>query len=82
MKITVENTDKILHLQAGGGEVPARVWEGETENGTKVICFVTRLLVKEGQPEEVYKQFERELKETPKAASRAVQTFPLRLFLD
>lgn len=82
MKITIENTDKILHLQGPtGGEVPARVWEGETESGIKVICFVTRLLVKEGQPEEIYQQFERELRETPKAASPAVQTFPLRLVL-
>lgn len=61
--------------------MPARVWEGTTENGIKVICFVTRLLAKEGQPEETYQQFERELKETPKAASPAVQTFPLRIVL-
>lgn len=82
MKIIIENTDKILQLKSQSGEVPARVWEGETENGIKVICFVTRLLVKKGQSEEIYKQFERELKKTPKASSRAVQAFPLRLFLD
>lgn len=81
MKITIENTDKLLHLKSGGGEVPARVWEGETDNGVKVICFVTRILVKEGQPEEIYQQFERELRETQKAASPAVETFPLRFVL-
>lgn len=35
MKITVESTDKIVHLDG----VPARIWDGETSTGIKVHCY-------------------------------------------
>lgn len=80
MRITIENTDKIITLKGPIGEVPARIWEGRTDSGIRVICFVTRVLVKEGQLAEVYEQFERELTETKKA-SPAAESIPLRLIL-
>lgn len=41
MKITIENTSKIVSLNG----IPARIWEGETENGIKVHCFISRIAV-------------------------------------
>lgn len=43
MKITIENTNKISTLSG----VPARIWEGETESGIKIICYVTRIVIKD-----------------------------------
>ena len=68
MKITLEPTTKIVYLQApGGNEVPARIWEGKTANDIPVIAYITRIAVKEGQPEEVYANF--------------VEAIPLRMIL-
>lgn len=59
MKLTIENTTKIVHLNG----VPARVWEGHTESGTAVHCFITRVAVANGLD---CSEFERELAEQRK----------------
>lgn len=41
MRITIENTSKIVRLVVGTAEVPARIWQGETEDGIPVQCFIT-----------------------------------------
>ena len=41
MKVTINSTSKIVHLNG----LPARVWEGETESGIKVHCYVTRIAI-------------------------------------
>jgi hypothetical protein len=41
MKVTIESTSKIVELNG----VPARVWEGTTDSGIKVHCFVTRIAI-------------------------------------
>jgi len=74
MKITIENTEKIVQLN----NVPARVWEGETESGIKVHCFVTRIAVSD--KEQNLEQFEKELMQQ-KAPSEEIKTIPLRLVL-
>lgn len=43
MKITIESTPKIVELVIHGHAVPARVWQGETDSGIPVQCFVTRI---------------------------------------
>ena len=48
MKITIESTEKIVWLDLretahSKVEVPARVWEGITESGIPVHCFITRI---------------------------------------
>ena len=73
MKITIENTSKIVELNG----VPARVWEGESESGIPVHCFVTRI---SPQQNENIDQFEFELKEV-RAPSAAVRSYPLSLIL-
>jgi len=76
MKIAIESTDRIVEINAGGGRVPARVWEGKTESGIRVQCLVTRIGAPAGEDLE---QFERELKEC--APPAAEQMFPPRLVL-
>lgn len=41
MKITIESTDKLTHIEG----VPVRVWEGVTEKGVKCFVFVHRIAV-------------------------------------
>ncbi len=73
MKLTIENTTKIVELDG----VPARVWEGHSESGIPVHCYVVRVGVAEDQDRA---QFERELTET-RPPSPAVEAIPLRLIL-
>lgn len=43
MKITIESTAKIVNLVVQGLDVPARVWQGHTDSGIPVHCYVTRI---------------------------------------
>lgn len=56
MKITIESTDSITHLDG----VPVRVWNGITEQGVPCKVFVHRLAVHQ---DEDLAAFERELQE-------------------
>lgn len=73
MKITIESTTKVVELNG----VPARVWEGATESGIPVHCFITRVAVHKDQD---CSQFERELQEQ-RAPSFEVEAIPLRMIL-
>lgn len=77
MKITIESTTKVVHLRLESGTCPARIWEGKSEAGIPVICFVTRIAVKNGQDTS---QFEKELAEQ-KPPSAEADSFPLRLIV-
>lgn len=79
MILTLRNTDKTVDLQTDSGVVPARIWEGTTENGVRVIAFIMRVAVREGDDST---QFENELRETPPARpSSDVAAIPTRLIL-
>jgi len=73
MKITLENTTKIVELNG----IPARLWEGKTETGIEVHAFITRIAVKKDAD---CSQFEKELKEQ-KVPSPDVAAIPLRLII-
>jgi hypothetical protein len=73
MKITINSTSKTVQLNG----VPARIWEGHTDSGIPVHCYVTRIAVPMDQPQE---QFVRELQEH-QAPSADVAAIPLRLIL-
>lgn len=73
MKINIESTSKIVELNG----VPARIWEGHTESGIPVHCFITRVAV---HKDENHAQFERELQEQV-VPSPDVEAIPLRLIL-
>lgn len=90
MNIKISNTDKIVLLKRGNkcksgkcntvninDGIPARIWEGETDTGIKVICFVTRIAVSAHEDTE---QFNKELKEC-KEQSDAARSIPLRIII-
>lgn len=79
MKLIIENTTKIVGLQASGGAgaIPARIWEGITDTGIKVHLYVTRIAV---AMEENQEEFERELRSV-REPSPAVEAIPMRLIL-
>lgn len=76
MKLTLENTAHMVTLQIDGVDVPARVWEGQTESGIYVQCMIVRIAVPNAANQE---QFVRELKECRPPSLPSV--FPLRMML-
>lgn len=84
MKITLENTDKVVALEIDGAVVPTRIWQGRTESGIPVHCFVTRIVpevpLDDPRIDELSAEFERELSRTaaPRQPARAI---PQRLVL-
>jgi hypothetical protein len=74
MKVAIESTSKIVELNG----VPARVWEGETESGIKIHCFITRVAIDKDEPRS--QEFERELKEQ-RTPSPEIFAIPARLIL-
>ncbi len=78
MKVTLISTEKVVTLRTdGGGAVPARVWEGETESGIPVHAFITRMAVENTADTT---EFEKELEEHA-APSPEVEAIPLRMIL-
>ncbi len=73
MKITITSTTKTVHVNG----VPARIWEGHTESGIPVHCYVTRVAVPLDQD---HSQFQAELQEH-QAPSAEVAAIPLRMVL-
>ena len=85
MKITLENTTKIVELMIGGRPVPARVWQGNTSGGIPVQAFITRIApeIPETDPwiDEKTADFQQELQRCtdPRAT---VEAIPMRLLID
>jgi hypothetical protein len=77
MKVTLENTDKVVLLTIGDVTVPARIWEGRTANGIACHAYITRIAVHD---EEDAAEFDRDLKEQRRPTA-AVAAIPLRLIL-
>lgn len=78
MKVHLQSTDKVVELVVNGVAVPARVWEGVTENGVPLHAFVTRVAVLNRLD---HAEFERDLLEQ-RAPSAAAAAIPARLVLD
>jgi acyl-CoA hydrolase len=76
MIITMQNTTKVVEFNG----VPARVWEGETDKGVKVHCYVTRVAVDENERPDILTDFQRELKECNKPSAE-VESIPARMVL-
>lgn len=74
MKATIESTEKIVEFNG----IPVRVWEGTTESGIKIHCYITRVAI--NSSEKKTKEFEEELKlqKPPSAETKAI---PLRMNL-
>ena len=84
MKVTLENTDKIVTLEINGNAVPARVWQGRNESGIPVHAFITRIVpeIPKSHPDidKLTEEFEHDLQRTadPRAT---IQSIPLNLIL-
>ena len=74
MNIQMHNTTKIVDVNG----VPARIWEGMTESGIAVHCFVTRIAV---EAKENCSQFEAELQECQPPSFAVEKAYPLSLVL-
>lgn len=74
MKITVESTTKTVSLDG----VPARIWEGHTDSGIPIHCYITRIAVHE---DEDRSQFEAELQQHRPPRNADIDAIPNRLIL-
>lgn len=85
MKITIENTSKIVKLEIDNASIPARVWQGQTESGIPVQCFITRIApeIPQSDPRvaELTAEFERELQRCADPRP-TVAAIPLSMFID
>jgi hypothetical protein len=79
MRITIESTSKVVVLETARGAVPARIWEGETDSGIKVQCFITRIAHHKDDDARA-DEFRKELEET-RAPSAEMAAYPLRMIL-
>lgn len=89
MKVTLHSTSKVLEIVpegyvAGGrsnsSPVKARLWEGTTDSGVPVHCFILRIAHDESLPPEQQAQFARELQSTD-APTVTPKAYDMRLFL-
>lgn len=84
MKISIESTTKIVRLQIYNAEIPARIWQGETDTGIPVQCFITRIApeISKSDPriDELTVDFERELKRQADPRP-SVEAIPLRMII-
>lgn len=78
MKLIIESTSKVVELETETGIVPARIWEGHTESGIAVHCFITRVAVHKDLDAT---QFERELQEHRAPSVEVARVYPLRMIL-
>lgn len=78
MKVQLESTDKIVELKTASGVVPARIWEGHTENGIACHAFVTRIAVSKDLDAS---EFERELQEHRPPSPEISRAYDLRLVI-
>lgn len=77
MKVTLESTDKIIAIVVNGVEVPARVWEGHTENAIPCTALITRIAARADAD---LSEVERDLQERARPIA-ANTVFPLRMAL-
>lgn len=82
MTITISPTDKIVELKNRpfGESVPARIWEGKTEDGIHVHCLITRISIREDESADVHARFAAALQETKKPSADVV-AYPLSMIL-
>jgi hypothetical protein len=75
MRVQLHSTDTITNING----VPARVWEGVTENGIRCHAFITRIAV--GKDDDA-SEFELELKEQHAPISADLRdAIPLRMII-
>lgn len=76
MRIEIESTTKIVEFNG----VPARLWEGKTDAGIPVHCFITRIAV-DKDDEAANAEFGRELAECKPPTPAVDAAYPARMVL-
>lgn len=76
MKITIEPSSKLVELDG----VLTRVWEGTTDSGVPVHCFIARVAPSIEKDDPRQEEFAKALKEQ-RAPSAAITGYPARLIL-
>ncbi|HEY1281641.1 MAG TPA: hypothetical protein VGF22_18315 [Acidimicrobiales bacterium] len=74
MRIIVESTTKTVTLDG----VPARIWEGHTDSGIALHCYITRIAVHEDDDRA---QFEAELEQHQPPRNADIDAISNRLIL-
>ena len=74
MKLIIENTSKIVKLNG----IDCRIWEGQTDRGVPVHCFIPRVAVKFDQDAS---QFEQELSEQRAPSVEVDRAYSLRMLI-
>lgn len=78
LRIYINSTTKVVDLNHG---VKARIWEGVTESGIPIHCYVTRIAVADAVDKpDVARMFEAELTEC-RPPTPAIDAIPARLAL-
>ncbi len=86
MKLIIESTTKVVRLVIAdggigdGGFIDARIWEGQTDTGIPVHCFITRVAVSTDEGLD-HSQFERELAEQRQPSAKVDAAIPMRMIL-
>ena len=73
MKIQIESTTQIVQMKG----IPCRLWEGKSETGVKVMCWIATISVPENED---LHQFQNELRELTEPSFEAVK-LSLRLVI-
>lgn len=88
MKITVQSTTKTVEVKRPGqgfgadAWVPARIWEGTTDTGIPVTCFITRIAPDiPNPPQDVCDRFAAELEVCDVPKGQLAEGIPLRFIL-
>jgi hypothetical protein len=76
MKITIESTTKLVELNG----VPARVWEGVSDGGVPIHCFITRIAVATSLGQDAHERFMAELIKQ-RQPSALISEYPARMIL-
>lgn len=74
MKLIIESTTKTTYVDG----IPARIWEGQTDSGIKIHCYITSVAIDINEPRADI--FEKELIEHKLVCSE-LETIPLYLRL-
>lgn len=80
MKLQLHSTSKVVAFNVDGVDVPARIWEGVTESGVPVHCFITRIAPTIPKDDPRQSEFEKELLEQ-QAPTVEIAAIPLRMIL-
>jgi hypothetical protein len=71
MRVTLDSTAQVVRMPADlEGVVPARLWEGVTDDGARIYAFIALVGVHKSASAEIQAEFARDLVEDPGLIAR------------